>query len=189
MGSEPACSGAACSEPVRSDPVIVGRIAGAFGVQGWVRVEPYTVQRDTLLALSPWRLQVAGEPREAGCEVTVQASRPHGRGLRGLVVKLDRVETREDAGRLHGAAIAVPRERLPEPAPGEHYWVDLLGLSVVTGDGADLGRVERLMETGANDVLVVRGERERLIPFVEGQVVLAVDREVGLIRVDWDPDF
>ncbi len=80
------------------------------------------------------------------------------------------------------------RSRLPDPGDGEFYWTDLIGLRVATADGFDLGEVERMLETGANDVMVVRGEFERLIPFIAGMVVRSVDVERGRIVVDWHPD-
>jgi len=85
--------------------------------------------------------------------------------------------------------IGVRRDQLPPAAPGEYYWHDLLGLDVVDLHGEALGRVDHLLETGANDVLVVQGERERLIPFVPGKVVMRVDLEGGVIQVDWDKEF
>jgi 16S rRNA processing protein RimM len=88
-----------------------------------------------------------------------------------------------------GYEIGIRRDQLPVAQPGEYYWSDLQGLNVVTVDGHPLGRVDHLMETGANDVLVVQGERERLIPFVLDQVVVDVDLDKGEIRVDWDKDF
>ena len=89
----------------------------------------------------------------------------------------------------HPFDIAVDRSQLPVLAEDEYYWNDLIGLGVVTRDGKELGRVSGLMQTGTNDVLVVSGERERLIPFIREQVVLAVDAEARRIEVDWDPDF
>ena len=81
------------------------------------------------------------------------------------------------------------RAQLPPPGPGEYYWADLQGLQVVTLEGVELGTVSSVFATGANDVIVVRGERERLLPFVQGQVVMEVNLEQRLLRVDWDPDF
>lgn len=85
--------------------------------------------------------------------------------------------------------IGVRRDQLPDTAPGEYYWRDLIGLAVVTRQGEPLGKVDHLLETGANDVLVVAGERERLIPFVPGPIVTQVDLQAGVIEVDWDKDF
>jgi 16S rRNA processing protein RimM len=90
---------------------------------------------------------------------------------------------------LIGCEIGVRREQLPPTSPGEYYWSDLEGLTVVTVQGEMLGTVDHLIETGANDVMVVHGERERLIPFVMQQVVVDVDLGKGEIRVDWDKDF
>ena len=87
--------------------------------------------------------------------------------------------------------IAINREQLPRPEAGEYYWQDLTGLQVRTVNDVDLGKVTGLMETGANDVLVVKAEdgRERLIPFIREQVVTQVDLEAGTMTVDWDPEF
>ncbi len=88
-----------------------------------------------------------------------------------------------------GCEIGIPRDELPATQPDEYYWHDLQGLTVVTLAGERLGTVDHLIETGANDVLVVEGDRERLIPFVMGQVIVGVDLDKGEIRVDWDKDF
>jgi len=137
---------------------------------------------EQLLAYSPWQLG-----RGSGWQPYVlEAGRAHGPGL---VAKLARVEDREQARALVGANIAVERSQLPALTDDEYYWTDLVGLGVVTRDGRELGQVTGLMETGANDVLVVGGERERLIPYIPGQVVLRVDTRAGRIEVDWDPEF
>ena len=112
--------------------------------------------------------------------------RAHGKGY---VAQLAGVEDRDAAAALGGVEIEVPRECLEPVTDGEFYWNDLIGLEVETLTGDRLGQVQRMMETGANDVMVVTGERRRLIPFVHGGVVREVDLEAGTIRVDWDPDF
>ncbi len=103
-------------------------------------------------------------------------------------MQLDGVEDRDQAAARVGCDIAVLREDLPEAEDGTYYWADLQGLQVVNRDGAELGKVEYLMETGANDVLVTAGERERLIPFVVDKVILDVDFAKGVILVDWELD-
>jgi 16S rRNA processing protein RimM len=108
---------------------------------------------------------------------------------KGVVARLAECDNRDQAYALMGSEIAVRRDQLPATAPGEYYWSELQGLDVVNTDGESLGTVDHLLETGANDVLVVKGDRERLIPFVMDEVVIAVDREQGRIRVDWDKDF
>jgi 16S rRNA processing protein RimM len=115
---------------------------------------------------------------------------PQGRAQgKGVVARLDGVDDRDAATALVGTEIWVPRDALPKPRQGEYYWADLEGLAVRTVDGVDLGRVSHLFATGANDVMVVQGGRERLIPFVPGRQVVKVDLDAGLIEVDWDPDF
>ena len=96
---------------------------------------------------------------------------------------------RDQAEALAGAIIAIQREQLPELEDAEFYWADLIGLAVQTQEGVELGHVDHLFETGSNDVVVVKGDRERLIPFVMDQVIQSVDLESRLMVVDWDPEF
>lgn len=159
--------------------VVVGRIAGVYGVRGWVRVQSYTSPAENILDYTPWSLG-------GGRQVVVVSGRRHGSGL---AVQLDGIKDRDGAALLIGSEIAVPRAQLPAAAEGEYYWADLIGLRVVNLEGVELGRVDHLFETGANDVLVVRGGRERLIPYVLGQAVQEVRLDKGLMRVDWDPEF
>jgi 16S rRNA processing protein RimM len=142
----------------------------------------YTRPRDNIVHYRPWYLNREGEWQEH----ELSEGRQHGKGV---VARLAGCEDRDAASRLIGAEIGVRREQLPAAQPGEYYWSDLQGLEVVTLQGESLGTVDHLLETGANDVLVVTGERERLIPFVLGQVVDDVDLARGEIRVDWDRDF
>ena len=106
-----------------------------------------------------------------------------------VVATLPGCEDRDAAEAMRGTEIWVPREVLPPPAPGEYYWVDLEGLRVRNTDGADFGVVSHLFSTGANDVLVARGERERMIPFLLPDYVVSVDFDAGCVTVDWDADF
>lgn len=162
--------------------VTLGEINGVFGVQGWVKVWSATEPRERILEYGPWRLRMAdGDWRE----IAVLDGRRHGQTV---VACLEGIEDRDQARALNGAEIAVTRSRLPPPGEGEYYWTDLEGLRVVTLDDHDLGRVQGLLRTGANDVMVVAGERERLVPFVLERYVREVDFEAGVIRVDWDPE-
>jgi 16S rRNA processing protein RimM len=162
--------------------VTMGRVSGAFGVRGWLKVRSDCEPVEQLLAYSPWQIDTGTGWRS---HVLVDG-KVHGPGL---VAKLAGIDDRDQARELAGADIAVDRSQLPALAEDEYYWNDLIGLGVVTRDGKELGRVSGLMQTGTNDVLVVSGERERLIPFIREQVVLAVDAEARRIEVDWDPDF
>jgi 16S rRNA processing protein RimM len=168
------------------DPLVtLGRISGVYGVRGWVKLRSYTVPPANLLGFDRWTLRGPAGASNA----IVEASRAHGKGF---IAKLSGVDDRDGAARLIGVDIAVSRAALPPCDAGEYYWVDLEGLAVETTSAfgsASLGRVTRLIATGAHDVLVVAGERERLIPFVPERTVRNVDLERGVITVDWDPEF
>ena len=168
----------------RTASIELGRVAGVFGVRGWLKIESWTDPREAIFDYPEWRLSRAGS--EAGSLFRHSEGRPQGKGL---VVRLPGIDTQEAAHELIGQRISIRREDLPQPAPGEFYWADLEGLSVSTIDGVALGKVSHLIATGANDVLVVQGERERLIPFVQPDVVRDVDLQTGTMTVDWDPDF
>ncbi len=162
--------------------VIVGRIVGFFGVQGWAKVFSYTRERAGILGYNPWFVKVHGQWQE----MELEDSRLHGKGI---VVKFAGFDDRDAIARFLDCDLAVRRAQLPTLEEGEYYWNDLLGLRVLTLDRIELGVVERLFETGANDVLVVRGEREHLVPFLLPEVITDIDLEQGIMRVDWDSEF
>ena len=159
----------------------MGRILAPYGVRGWINVAPQTESPDGLLSYRTWWLATGNEWQP----YRLLEGRVHGSGL---VARLAGIEDRDQAARLRGARIAVPRSELPPAPAGEYYWADLIGMRVVNREGAALGQVAEVFETGANDVLVVRGERERLIPFV-APVVLDVDVAAGLLTLDWGVDY
>ncbi len=161
--------------------VALGRISGLYGVRGWVKVYSDTRPRENILGYSPWYLLQNGQWRVHH----VLAGRPQGKTL---VAQLEGCDDRDQARLLLGATVAVRRHQLGDDDEG-YLWADLEGLEVVTTGGSRLGVVDHLMETGSNDVLVVRGERERLIPWLPEQVVREVLLDEGRILVDWDPDF
>ena len=160
--------------------VALGYISAVHGIRGWVKVHSWTRPMEAILDYQPWLL---GEDKSP---VKIVDGRKQGKGL---VALLPGFEDRERAHRLVGQQIFVDRDQLPATAANEYYWSDLEGLEVNTTKGELLGRVESLMETGANDVLVIHGKREHLVPFIQGQYVTRVDLEAGLIVVDWDPEF
>jgi 16S rRNA processing protein RimM len=158
-------------------------VSGVFGVKGWVKVYSFTDPRENILQYSPWFLQKNNQLRE----IKLLAGRRQG----SLVVaELERVGDRDLAAELIGADILIRKQQLPKARDGEYYWADLIGLEVRNQEGCKLGKVDHLLETGANDVLVVvDGELERLIPFLQKSTILKIDLDDGLIIVDWDPDF
>ena len=159
---------------------MIGEIAGAHGVNGWVRVHSLTEPREAIFEYQPWLL---GDDLE---EIRIRQGRLQGNRL---VAHLEGADDRDAAEALAHRPIAVYRDQLPELPGDRYYWADLVGLTVRLEDGRELGRIEKMLATGANDVMVVRGERERLIPFVPGPYVKQVDLEAGAVVVDWDPDF
>ncbi|NLW95902.1 ribosome maturation factor RimM [Luteimonas wenzhouensis] len=163
--------------------ILMGRIRGAFGVRGEVKLESFSDPPGAVLRYRPLLLRTA-----QGLERELEGIR--GRATaKGIVAQIPGVEDRDAAQALFGAELYVPRSALPPPRPGEYYWVDLEGLRVVNADGVDLGVVSHLFSTGANDVMVVHGERERMVPFVQPDYILAVDLDAGQVTVDWDPEF
>ena len=159
----------------------MGRVAAPFGVHGWVKIQPFTEEVDGLADFPSWWLGDGKSWRE----VAVDACNTHGVTL---LAKLEGCGGRDAAAALKGTQVAVPRDALPNTAKDEYYWSDLIGLAVVNLQGESLGKVSGLLETGANDVLVVQNGQERLIPFI-AQVVLEVDLAADRIVVDWGLDW
>ena len=159
-----------------------GEIVGAFGVCGWVKVQSDTDPPENILKYSPWRIDGEVGTRE----FQVLDGKRHGNFL---VARLEGVEDRDQAALLRKRVISVSRDQFPQLKRGQYYWADLIGLEVRTMAAVPLGTVVNMMATGANDVLEVRGDRERLIPFVVGEFVREVRLDEGLLIVDWDPDF
>ena len=160
----------------------MGRITAPFGVKGWVKVQPLTAAAKNLLDYPRWWVGRGADWQEYEiAEARVQSAT-------AVVARLAGCEAREAAERLRGGEVAVPRSQLPQTQPDEYYWADLLGLTVVNGESQELGSIAGILQTGANDVLVVQGERERLIPFIAA-VIRQVDAGAGIVRVDWGADY
>ncbi len=160
----------------------VGRISGVFGIKGWVKVFSFTDARENILNYSPWLLKKDSETRL----VNVIDGNLQGKAV---VAQLDGVSDRDQAASLMGWDIFITPDQLPKVAKNEYYWSDLVGLAVETNLGIQLGTVDGLLETGANDVVIVKGERERAIPFLQGKTIINIDLDAGKMIVDWDPDF
>lgn len=162
--------------------VVMGKIVAAQGLQGWVKVQTYTEYLDSLLEYDTW---YAGN-EQAWRPIQVLEADVHGKVL---VARLEGIADRTAAEKYKGLLIAVPRVELPEQEEGEYYWSDLLGLSVENLAGERFGTVGSLLETGANDVLVVKGEGgETLIPFI-ASVIRQVELKNKKIIVDWQADY
>ncbi len=171
-----------------SRQLVLGRIGGPYGIKGWVKLISYTEPLENILDYRHWQ----GRSGRSQVSLEMDAARPHGKGLIAHFVGYDDPES---ARRLNDIELTVPASQLPELDDDEFYWHELTGLRVVTASGHVLGRVARLLETGANDVLVVEAtdesvdDRERLIPWLPGATVLEVVLPEGRMTVDWEPDY
>lgn len=176
----------------RDEHVVLGKLTSPYGVKGWLKVYSHTSPMDGILEYPAWVLR-------QGDALTRHRLLQGRRQGKGLVVLLEGIDSREAAEHAAGAEILLPKAELPALAGDEYYWHQLEGLEVVTREGLVLGRVKYLFETGANDVLVVQGDpqgeppaiddRERLLPFLPEEVIVAVDLPGGSMTVDWDPTF
>lgn len=173
---------------IPDDLVLVGHVTGAYGIQGWVRIKPYSADADAMLHAKTWWLDKSGLR-----DVDMMQARIHGEDV---VAQLMGVADRNMAEALKGASVQVRRSHFPPLADGEFYWVDLIGLAVENLDGKCLGTVGDLMDNGAHPILrvqapVVAGAdkpKEWLIPFVD-QFVKTVDLAGKKITVDWGLDY
>jgi 16S rRNA processing protein RimM len=166
-----------------SPMVVMGKVVGAQGIQGWVKVQTFTEYLDGLLDYDTW--YVGSEQNWRPLEVL--EANVHGGKV--IIAKLQGVVDRTAAEKCKGLLIAIPRAQLPEQEEGEYYWSDLIGLAVENLQGMVFGTVDSLLETGANDVLVVKGEGgETLMPFI-ASVIQKVDLQGRKILVDWQADY
>lgn len=161
-------------------PVVLGRIGAPFGVQGWVKVQSYTDPLEGIAGYPVWELH-------RGASLGRKAVLDWKRAGPGVAVRLEGVETREAAQALTGAEVRVERADLPPTAPGEYYWHDLVGLDAYSLEGVPLGRVAGVLDMPAHPVLVLEGERERLVPLVRERLA-GVDFDAGRLELDWHPD-
>jgi 16S rRNA processing protein RimM len=167
--------------------LVIGKIVSVHGVRGEVKVYSFTDPIDNLLDYRDWILRRDGEVRS----MRLVSGRAQNKVL---VAKLKGLDDREEARALAGFEICVPLDSLPELPEGEYYWHQLVGLKVIDMHGQLFGRIDHLLETGANDVIVVKpcagslDDRERLLPYT-GQCVQSIDLASGEMRVEWDADF
>ncbi len=161
--------------------VVMGRVVAPYGVAGWIKIQTFTETVDSLISYSTWWLA----KDSAWIERKVLEVKVHGNVL---VARLQDCTDRDQAFSFRGHEIAVPRSELPKNQEGEFYWIDLVGLKVIDGQNRELGVVEGVLETGANDVLEVKGEKEILIPYVN-DVIIDVNLKKRHIVVNWDSDY
>lgn len=173
----------------KENQIILGKVGAVYGIKGWLKIHSFTDELEAILDYFPWSLKLGNKTQT----VEITDWRKHNKGL---IVKVGNVDDRDQAQALVGSEILTSESSLPDLPQGEFYWRDLIGMSVVTTKGYDLGVVSDMMETGANDVLVVKAnlndgfsKKERLIPYLFEEVVESVSIENKQICVDWDPGF
>ena len=172
----------------QSEQIVVGRLGAVYGVKGWLKVQSFTDDPESIFEYSPWLLSQKTER-----EMKVVEWRRHNNGL---IARLEGISDRDEAARLTGADVCITADELPALADDEFYWRDLIGMRVVNTKGYDMGVVEQIMPTASNDVLVVKansndgfGKSERLIPFIQSEYVTEVNKEEKRIQVEWPSDF
>ena len=174
---------------IPTNPIVVGKMGSTYGIRGWLRVFSSTEESESIFDYQPWFVKRAGEWQL----IELEGWKRHSQDL---IIKVKGMEDREAAALLTNCDIVVDSTQLPALDAGDYYWKDLMGCQVVTTAGYQLGAVIDMMETGSNDVLVVKanlkdafGIQERLIPFLDGQVIKNVDLNARAIEVEWDPNF
>jgi len=167
--------------------VLLGRVQGLFGVRGWIKLYSYTAPPENIFDYRHWQLLRNGQLHA----LRLVEGRVHGKALIAQIADEQGhpIDDRDVAAQWLDADIYVARSKLPPPEPGKYYAAELLGFAVQNQQGVALGEVADFMETGANPVMLVRGEREHLIPFIRKTYILAVDLHARAISVDWDADF
>lgn len=162
--------------------ITLGSINGVYGVKGWVKVYSFTSPIENILNYKTWQLCKKNQNKT----VRLESGKKHGKGI---IAKLEGYDDRDEVAVLLKSEIKVARNLLPELPEGEYYWSDLQGLHVTNMDNVDFGKVDHLFETGANDVMVVKGDQERLIPFIQGMYIKDIDLGQKTMKVDWPEDF
>lgn len=161
--------------------IIIGQCGRAYGVKGWIHIQSYTSPPENILKYQKWMLQTTNGTKQ----VTVESARAHGDHF---VAKLAGINNPEDTSILRLANILIERNTLPELEEGEHYWIDLIGLQAKLTNGHTLGKITEILETGANDVLIIvdNNGNKHLVPYIDS-VVEDVDYEQSIIMLNWEP--
>lgn len=163
-----------------ADLVIIGKIGSTFGIRGSLKIQSYAEFGPQILEYKPWYLNTGNDEWTT---IEVETGEIHGKGV---IAKFTGINTPEEARLFTGKLIGIQRSQLPKLKKNEYYWSELEGLTVIDKHGTILGKVIYLMETGSNDVLVVKGDKEHAIPYLPGKVILDVDLEKQEIQVDWE---
>jgi 16S rRNA processing protein RimM len=167
-------------QPV-DESICVGQVIGVQGVKGWIKVFSNTSPRENIVKYSPWKIDTGEKVMTVKVTGRLQG--------KNVIAQIAGIEDRELASDLIGSKIYIEPDQLPKLEKGEYYWADLIGMKVETLESEPLGTVETMIETGANDVMVLQGDRERLVPFVIDEIVREIDLVSRRVVVDWKPDY
>ncbi|WED42526.1 ribosome maturation factor RimM [Legionella cardiaca] len=165
-----------------TDRIVIGRFGRPHGIKGFVTVHSFTEPRDNILRYTDWHAYINKQWQPLKL-LHVEMNE------KSILAQVEGYNEREQVAALTNVDIAVSREQLPILAEGEYYWHDLIGMQVVNQQGVLLGEVVEIMPTGANDVLVIEGEKRHLVPYLPGQFVADINSSQRIITVDWDADF
>ncbi len=161
--------------------LLVGKINGFFGVQGWVKIFSYTEPRKNIFEYQPWYFIDDGTYKSIEMTMGREQSKT-------IVAHVKGIDNRDQASQLIGKSLYIDKDQLPQLDDNEHYWHELAGFRVINKNAVDLGVVDYLVDTGSNDVLVIKGDKEHWIPYIEPYLV-SVDKKNRVISVDWDENF
>jgi 16S rRNA processing protein RimM len=168
------------TENILEDKILIGKIGAPYGVKGWIKVMAFNDSGTSILDYKPWHI---GDNRGNWQIAKVESAKSYGKGY---IAKFEGIDTPEDARILTGKTLSIVKSQLPKLAPNEFYWADLEGLTVINHLGKNLGTIAYLIETGSNDVLVVKGEKEHAIPYLMDDIIKSIDVESKTMHVDWD---
>lgn len=160
--------------------ITIAKIGAPYGVRGWLKVQTFTDSIENAVNYRPWFVTDAkGQWSILAVEqVDYQSER--------LLIKIQGIDTPEAARCYTGKLLHIPRNKLPVLQENEYYWSDLEGLTVIDQHGDVLGKVSFLLETGSNDVLVVKGSKQIAVPYLPGQVIKSVSLDTREIHVEWE---
>jgi len=164
------------------EKIVMGKILGPHGIKGWIKIHPFTEKKDSLI---DHKILMASKDEKLWQSFEVESMDV---GDKFILAKFKGVDDRNAAEKLNKFFIGLDKSSLPKLDENNYYWHELIGLDVKNNEGMHFGKVDSLIETGANDVLVVLGDKEYLIPYIK-QVILEVNLETNMIRVDWQDDY
>lgn len=171
------------------EPIVLGTMGSAYGIRGWLKLFSSTEKTESIFEYQPWLIQQVGQWQFIELEDWKHHSQH-------FIIKIKGIYDRDTASLLTHCEIIVDSEQLPLLEGDDYYWKDLIGCQVVTTTGYELGEVIDMMETGSNDVMVVKanlkdafGMKKRLVPFFHRQIIKKVDLTARVIKADWEPSF